>query len=108
MALTSTDMRALRLREVNWREGRIRKDHLHECIAEDGSDLADGFIERGIAFAHERSPWKTTHDDLRSAVETPSGGGDQRGVVPRSLTMYAAQFENVRPGVAPILPLPRG
>jgi len=27
----------------------------------------------------------TTHDDLRSAVETPSGGWDRRGVLPRSL-----------------------
>jgi len=27
----------------------------------------------------------TTHDDLRCAVETPSGGWDRRGALPRSL-----------------------
>jgi hypothetical protein len=41
---------------------------------------------------------ETTHDDLRCAVETPSGGWDRRGVLPRLLTIYAAQFRNVRPG----------
>jgi len=41
----------------------------------------------------------TTHDDLRFAVETPSGGWDRRGVLPRSLTIFAVRFRNVRPGV---------
>jgi hypothetical protein len=31
-------------------------------------------IERRLAIAHERSPWKTTHDDLRPAVAASSGG----------------------------------
>jgi hypothetical protein len=68
-------MRALCLWEVN----RRGQKQAHEGIAEDGGDLADGLIERGVVFAHERSPWKTTHDDLRSAVETPSGGQNRRG-----------------------------
>jgi len=42
---------------------------------------------------------ETTHDDLRFAVETPSGGGDRRSMLPRLLTIYAARFRNVRPGV---------
>jgi hypothetical protein len=66
-------MRALRLREVNLPDGRIGEDQADECIAEGGGDLADGIIERGVAIAHERSPWKTTHDDLRLAVEPASG-----------------------------------
>jgi hypothetical protein len=49
-------MRALCLREVNLPDGGIRKKQADECIAEDGGDLADGLIERGIAIAHERSP----------------------------------------------------
>jgi hypothetical protein len=39
---------------------------------------------------------ETTHDDLRFAVETPSGGGDRRGVLPCLLTIYATRFQNVR------------
>jgi len=41
----------------------------------------------------------TTHDDLRLAVETPSGGWNRRGVLPCLLTIFAARFRNVRPGV---------
>jgi hypothetical protein len=74
-------MRALRLWEVNLPDGRSGEDQAHEGVAEDGGDLMDGLIERGIAFAHERSPWETTHDDLRLAVEPASGGGDRRGLV---------------------------
>jgi hypothetical protein len=65
-------MRALCLREVN----RRGQKQAHEGVAEDSGDLADGLIERGVVIAHERSPWKTTHDDLRFAVEPASGGWD--------------------------------
>lgn len=82
---------------------RIWEKQADERIAEDGGDLADGLIQRGIAIAHERSPSKTTHDDLRCAIETPSGGWDRRGDVPCPLTMYAARFRNVRhvPNIRP-------
>jgi hypothetical protein len=69
---------------------RIGEEQPDECIAEDDGNFADCLIERGIVIAHERSPWETTHDDLRLAVEPASGGYDRRGVLPRSLTMYAA------------------
>jgi len=49
-------MRALCLREVNLPDGRSGEDQAHECVAQDGGDLADGPIERGIMIAHERSP----------------------------------------------------
>jgi hypothetical protein len=62
-------MRALRLWEVNLPDGRSGEDQPHEGVAQDGGNLADGLIECGIVIAHERSPWKTTHDDLRCAVE---------------------------------------
>jgi len=52
MALTGSHMRALCLRKVNWR-GEKQAD---KCIGENGGDFADGFVERGVAFAHERSP----------------------------------------------------
>lgn len=32
----------------------------------------------------------TTHDDLRRAVEAPSGGWKRRGLLPRSLAIYSA------------------
>jgi hypothetical protein len=35
---------------------RIVEEQADECIAEDDGDLANGLIERGIAFAYERSP----------------------------------------------------
>jgi hypothetical protein len=70
--------------------GLIREKQAHKRIAEDGGDLADCLIEHGIVIAHERSPWKTTHDDLRLAVETPSGGWDRRGMLPRSLTIVVS------------------
>lgn len=106
MALTSSHIRALRLREVNLPDGRMREEQAHECIAQNGGHLTDGLIERGVAIAHERSPWKTTHDDLRLAVETPSGGCDRRGVLPRSLTIYAAASRFVRLGVPTTYSLP--
>jgi len=62
-------MRALRLQEVNWEVGRFGEQQADECIAENGGGLADSLIERGVAIVHERSPWKTTHDDLRFAVD---------------------------------------
>lgn len=47
--------------------------HAHLRIAQDGGNLRDGLIGRRIVNAHEQSRWKTTCDNLRSAVETPSG-----------------------------------
>jgi len=69
-------MRALCLRQVNLLAGRIREEQADECIAEDGGNLGNGTVESGVAIAHERSPWKTTHDDLRLAVDASSGGCD--------------------------------
>ena len=99
MSLTSSQMRALYLRQVNLRAGRSREEQADECIAQDGGNFVDGLIERGVAIAHERSPLETTQDDLRFAVEPASGGCDRRGVVPCPLTIYAAQVGFVRPGV---------
>jgi hypothetical protein len=75
-------MRALCLRQVNQSVGRFREDQTEERIGEDGRGLADGLIERGIAIGHERSPLKTTHNDLRLAVETLSGGRCRRQINP--------------------------
>jgi hypothetical protein len=36
----------------------------------------DCLIERGVVIAHGGVLSETTHDDLRCAVETPSGGWD--------------------------------
>ena len=94
--LTSSPMRALYLRQVNLRAGRSREEQAHECIAEDDGNFVDGSIEHSVAIAHERSPWKTTHDDLRFAVEPASGGCDRRGVLPCPLTIYAARVPVVR------------
>jgi hypothetical protein len=58
-------MRALCLRGVNLVADRIREEQTDQRIAEDGGDFGNGAVEGGIAIAHERSPWKTTHDDLR-------------------------------------------
>ena len=99
MALTSSHMRALYLRQVNLLAGRIGEEQADECIAEDGGDFGNGAVEGGVAIAHERSPWKTTHDDLRLAVDASSGGCDRRGVVPCPLTIYAGRVRVVRPGV---------
>jgi len=63
------------------------------------SGLANGGVERGVAIGHERSPWKTTHNDLRFAVDALPGGRYRRGVIPRSLTIYAAKVQTVRLGV---------
>jgi hypothetical protein len=82
-------MRALCLRQVNLVAGRIREEQADECIAQDGGDFEYGAVEDGVAIAHERSPWKTTHDDLRLAVDAPSGGSYRRGISPRPLTIYA-------------------
>ena len=59
----------------------------------------NGAVEGGVAIAHERSPWKTTHDDLRLAVDASSGGSDRRGFVPCPLTIYAVWAGFVRLGV---------
>jgi hypothetical protein len=56
-------MRALYLRQVNLLAGHIGEEQSDECIAEDGGDFGNGAVEGGVAVAHERSPWKTTHDD---------------------------------------------
>jgi hypothetical protein len=92
-------MRALCLRQVNFLAGRIREEQADECVAEDGGDLVNGAVEGGVTIAHERSPWKTTHDDLRLAVDASSGGFDRLGVVPCPLTIYAARVRVVRPEV---------
>jgi hypothetical protein len=96
MVLTSSPIRALCLREVNLFTGRIGEEKTDECIAEEGGDFGNSFVERGITIAHERSPSETTHDDLRLAVEPASGGCSWRGVLPRSSTIYAAQVRIVR------------
>jgi hypothetical protein len=49
-------MRALCLRQVNLRAGRIREEQADECIAEDGGNLGNGAVESGVVIAHERSP----------------------------------------------------
>ena len=56
MALTTSYMRALCLRQVNKEVGRFGEEQAHERIAEDGGCFVDGLIERGVAIAHERSP----------------------------------------------------
>ena len=97
-------MRALCLRQVNFLAGRIREEQADECVAEDGGDLVNGAVEGGVAIAHERSPWKTTHDDLRLAVDTSSGGFDRLGFVPCPLTIYAARVRVVRPEAGHVWP----
>ncbi|MCC7174418.1 MAG: hypothetical protein IT159_04410 [Bryobacterales bacterium] len=56
MALTSSHMRALRLREVSLRVRRAGKKQAHKRNAEDGGGFADDLVERGIMIVHERSP----------------------------------------------------
>lgn len=41
---------------------------------------------------------EATHDDVRSAVDAPSGGMIVRGLIPRSLTIYAGNLESVSLG----------
>jgi hypothetical protein len=41
---------------------------------------------------------ETTHDDVRFAVEPASGGSSGRGLLPRSLTIYARSLGSVRVG----------
>ena len=43
-------------------------------LGEKSGDLLDGFFERVVAIGHERSPFGTTHNDLRLAVDALSGG----------------------------------
>jgi hypothetical protein len=64
-------MRALCLWEVNLPDERSGEDQEHEGVTENGGDFRNGLIECGIVTAHERSPWKTTHDDLHSRSEEP-------------------------------------
>lgn len=89
-------MRALYLRQVNPLAGRIGEEQPDEGVAEDGGDFGYGAVEGGVAVAHERSPWETTHDDLRLAVDPSSGGCGRRGVVPCPLTIYAGRVRVVR------------
>lgn len=91
-------MHALCLGEVNRKRCAFREMEADEDVAEDGCGGLDGLVQRGIVIAHERSPWETTHDDLRWAVEAPSGGSYRPGIPPCLLTIYAAMFESVRPG----------
>ena len=59
-------------------------------VGEKSSDLSDGFFERVVAIGHERSPFGTTHNDLRLAVDALSGGS--------LLTIYAETLRSVRIG----------
>ena len=72
-------MRALYLRQVNWPSGRFREEQAHQGFAENCGGSSDGIVERGVAIGHERSPWKTTHNDLRLTVDALSGGRYRRG-----------------------------
>jgi len=67
-------MRALCLLQLNREAVRFGEEQTHGRIAQDAGGFADRMIERRLAIAHERSPWKTTHDDLRPAVAASSGG----------------------------------
>lgn len=97
MALTSSPMKALCLREVNSPVERSGEDPAHERIIENGGNLADGLVGLGVAFADEGLLQKITHDDLRFAVEPPSGGWGARNPLPCSLTtIFAARFRKVR------------
>ncbi len=91
-------MHALCLGEVNRKLGAFREKKADEDVAEDGGGGLNGLVQSGIVIAHERSPWETTHDDLRLAVEAPSGGSYRPGNSPCLLTIYAAMFESVRGG----------
>lgn len=57
-------------------------------------DIVDGLVERCVTIAHERSPWQTTHDDLRLAVGPASGGGGWRGELPRSYAAICPRWKN--------------
>jgi hypothetical protein len=56
----------------------------------------NGLIEHSFAIANERSPWKTTRNEFLCAVETPSAGSCQRGVVSWPRTLFAARAPVVR------------
>ena len=75
---------------------RIRKTQAQISSGEDYSDLMDRLGPIDIGIVHEQSPW-TTHNGLRFAVETLSGGLLTR-IVPRLLTIYAGIVESVRVG----------
>jgi hypothetical protein len=55
--------------QVHFVAGWIREEQPDQRIAEDDGDFVNGAVEGGVAIAHGRSPWKTTHDDLRLAVD---------------------------------------
>jgi hypothetical protein len=88
-------MRALYLRQVNLLAGRIGEEQPDEGIAEDGGDFGNGAVEGGVAIAHERSPWKTTHDDLRLAVDASSGGYDFVGAECGQLPRREANIQRI-------------
>ena len=68
-------MNALCLGQVNQRRGRFGESDSHENAGKDVGDFTHGMVKDKIVVGHERSPLrKTTHNDLRLAVETLSGG----------------------------------
>ena len=67
-------MRAGILGTVNFLLARFLEAQAHVRGCKDGGYLADGLGAIGIAFFHERSPLEATHDDVRFAVDAPSGG----------------------------------
>ncbi len=91
-ALTSSDMRALCLCQVNLWMGRFGEEQSEKRIGKNGSGLSDSFIERGVAIVHGRSPMKTTHNDLRLAVETLSGGRYRSRSVLASVNYIRMEF----------------
>jgi hypothetical protein len=83
-------MRALRLLRVKLVLVPNREPETQVSRREKSGDFADGVVERRIVIGHERSPFETTHNDLRLAFEALSGG--------LPFTIYAARFESVRIG----------
>ena len=69
-------MRAGILGTVNFLPERFGEAQAHVGGRKNGGDLVYGLGAISIAVDHERSPWKTTHDDLRLAVDASSGGCD--------------------------------
>ena len=66
-------------------------------VGEESGDLLNCLFERVVAIGHERSPFGTTHNDLRLAVDALSGGF-RAGLFARSLTIYAERAGSVRLG----------
>jgi len=83
-------MTALRLRKVKVVSARNREPEAQVGFRLKSGDFADGVVERRIVIGHERSPFETTHNDLRLAVEALSGG--------LRLTIYAESLKSVRLG----------